>query len=164
MNPKLRPKLKGPFTIIELFNEVDAILKADGRSHKTIIRHLSKLKKCIGKPFNARESTFNESHLINDASREEDPGRERFQAGRDSSQPSTQLKQVGRSECTTAVDGPCSNNTVTRSFNTKQFDDELNLQSKPSQNQLKRSKSLYKIINKDTTDGVSTGIDANRRR
>ena len=75
VNPKLRPKWKGPFTITEIVNEVDEILKADGCSHKTIIRHFSKLKKCIGKPFiapmKARESTFDESHLINDASREE---------------------------------------------------------------------------------------------
>ena len=76
VNPKLRPKWKGPFTITEIFNAVDAILKADGRSHKTIIRHFSKLKKSIGEPFiaqmNARESTFDESHLIIDACREED--------------------------------------------------------------------------------------------
>ena len=50
-----------------------------------------------------------------------------------------------------AVNVRCSNKTVTRSFSTKQIDDELNLQSKPSQNQMKRSKriavNLNKIIN-----------------
>ena len=39
-NPKLRPRWKGPYLVTDLFNEVNAILKADGRSRKTKIVHL----------------------------------------------------------------------------------------------------------------------------
>ena len=77
VNPKLRPKWKAPFTITEIFNEVHAVLKADGRSKKTIIRHFSKLKKCIGKPFvapmNARDLAIDSSHTINEESIEDNP-------------------------------------------------------------------------------------------
>ena len=70
--PKLRPKWKRPFTVTKILNEVDAILKADGRSKKTIIRHFSKLKKCIGKPFvapmNARDLNLDGTHMINEES------------------------------------------------------------------------------------------------
>ena len=34
VNPKLRPRWKGPYLVTNLFNEVNAILKADGRSKK----------------------------------------------------------------------------------------------------------------------------------
>ena len=51
VNPKLRPRWKGPYLVTGILNEVDAILKADGRSRKTLIVHFSKLKKCFGKPF-----------------------------------------------------------------------------------------------------------------
>ena len=69
VNPKLRPKWKGPYLVTGILNEVDAILKADGRSRKTIIMHFSKLKKCFGKPFispmNNRDQTLDESSRIN---------------------------------------------------------------------------------------------------
>ena len=48
-NPKLRPRWKGPYLVTDMFNEVNAILKADGRSRKTKIVHLCKLKRCFGK-------------------------------------------------------------------------------------------------------------------
>ena len=33
-NPRLRPRRKGPYLVTEMFNKVNAILKADGRSNK----------------------------------------------------------------------------------------------------------------------------------
>ena len=41
VNPKLRPRWKGPYTVTNLFNEVNAILKADGRSKKLKVVHFS---------------------------------------------------------------------------------------------------------------------------
>ena len=70
-NPKLRPRLKRPYLVTEMFNEVNAILRADVRSWKTKIVHLCKLKRCFGKPqvvaINNREQSVNESSLISDS-------------------------------------------------------------------------------------------------
>ena len=41
VNPKLRPRWKEPYLVIDLFNEVNAILKADCRSRRTKIVHPS---------------------------------------------------------------------------------------------------------------------------
>ena len=53
-----------------ILNEVDAILKADGRSRITLIVHFSKLKKCFGTPFiapmNYRDQSIEESNLIDE--------------------------------------------------------------------------------------------------
>ena len=74
MNPKLRPRWKGPYLVTGILNEVDAILKADGRSRKTIIVHFSKLKKCFGNPFivpmNRRDQSIEESNVINETESE----------------------------------------------------------------------------------------------
>ena len=40
VNPKLRPRWKGPYLVTDLFNEVNAILKADGQSRRTKVVHL----------------------------------------------------------------------------------------------------------------------------
>ena len=67
-NPKLRPRSKVPYLVHDMFNEVNAILKADGRSRKTNIKHLCKLKRCFGKQpvvaINSREQSVDESSLI----------------------------------------------------------------------------------------------------
>ena len=49
-NPKLRPRWKRPYLVTDMFNDVNAFLKSDGRSRKTKIVHLCKLKRCFGKP------------------------------------------------------------------------------------------------------------------
>ena len=70
VNPKLRPRWKGPYTVANLFNEVNAILKADGRSKKLKVIHFSKLKKCFGKPpiipISNRDHSVEETSLINE--------------------------------------------------------------------------------------------------
>ena len=70
VNPKLRPRWKGPYTVANLFNEVNAILKADGRSKKLKVIHFSKLKKCFGKPpivpISNRDQSVEETSLINE--------------------------------------------------------------------------------------------------
>ena len=70
-NPKLRPRWKGPYLVTDMFNEVNAILKADGRSRKTKIVHLCKLKRCFGKPpvvtINNEEQSVNESSQISNS-------------------------------------------------------------------------------------------------
>ena len=69
-NPKLRPRWKGPYLVTDMFNEVNAILKADGRSRKTKIVHLCKLKKCFGKPqvvAISNEDTINENSQISNS-------------------------------------------------------------------------------------------------
>ena len=64
----MRPRWKGPYLVTELFNEVNAILKADGRSKRTKVVHLCKLKRCFGKaPNNSREHSINENHTINNS-------------------------------------------------------------------------------------------------
>ena len=69
--PKLRPRWKGPYLVTEMLNEVNAILKADGRSRKTKNVHLCKLNRCLGKqPVVAnkfREQSINESSLISNS-------------------------------------------------------------------------------------------------
>ena len=54
-----------------MLNEVNAIQKADGRSRKTKIVHLCKLKRCFGKQpvvaVNSREQSVNESSLISNS-------------------------------------------------------------------------------------------------
>ncbi|MFM7726014.1 MAG: hypothetical protein ACKO7B_04895, partial [Flavobacteriales bacterium] len=57
VNPKLKAKWKGPYTVVSVLNEVDAALKADGRSKKSVICHFSKLKRCFGKPANDQDDT-----------------------------------------------------------------------------------------------------------
>ena len=70
-NPKLRPRWKGPYLVTDMFNEVNAILKADGRSRKTKIVHLCKLKRCFGKPqvvaINNEEQSVNENSQISNS-------------------------------------------------------------------------------------------------
>ena len=77
VNPKLRPRWKGPYLVTGILNEVDAILKADGRSRKTLIVHFSKLKKCFGKPFiapmNYQDQSIEESNLIDETEIEQSP-------------------------------------------------------------------------------------------
>ena len=46
-NPKLRPRWKGPYLVTDILNEVNAVLIADGRSRKTKILRLYKLKRCF---------------------------------------------------------------------------------------------------------------------
>ena len=71
VNPKLRPRWKGPYTVTNLFNEVNAILKADGRSKKLKVIHFSKLKKCFGKPpivsISNRDHSIEETSSINES-------------------------------------------------------------------------------------------------
>ena len=50
LNQKLRPRWKGPFTVIDKTNDVNVLLKPDGRKKKTIVCHMSRLKRCFGKP------------------------------------------------------------------------------------------------------------------
>ena len=69
-NPKLRPRWKGPYLVTDMFNEVNAILKADGRSRKTKVVHLCKLKRCFGKQqqvvsINNQEQSVEESLISN---------------------------------------------------------------------------------------------------
>ena len=70
-NPKLRPRWKGPYLVTDMFNEVNAILKADGRSRKTKVVHLCKLKRCFGKQqvvsINNQEQSVDESSLISNS-------------------------------------------------------------------------------------------------
>ena len=70
-NPKLIPRWKGPYLVTEMFNEVNAILKAYGRSRNTKIVQLCKLKICFGKPqvvsINSRELSINESSMISNS-------------------------------------------------------------------------------------------------
>ena len=70
-NPKLRPRWKGPYLVTDMFNEVNAILKADGRSRKTKIVHLCKLKRCFGKhpvvAINVPDQSVNESSMISNS-------------------------------------------------------------------------------------------------
>ena len=70
-NPKLRPRWKGAYLVSDMFNEVNAILKADGRSRKTKIVHLCKLKRCFGKPqvvaINNEEQSVNENSQISNS-------------------------------------------------------------------------------------------------
>ena len=70
-NPKLRPRWKDPNLVTDTFNEVNAILKADGRSRKTKIVHLCKLKRCFGKPqvvaINNEEQSVNENSQISNS-------------------------------------------------------------------------------------------------
>ena len=40
VNPKLRPRWKGPYLVTGVLNEVDAILKADSKSRKKLIGKL----------------------------------------------------------------------------------------------------------------------------
>ena len=55
-----------------MFNEVNAILKADGRSRKTKVVLLCKLKRCFGKPqvvaINNEEQSVNENSQISNSS------------------------------------------------------------------------------------------------
>ena len=68
INPKLRPRWKGPNLVTDLFNEVNVNLKADGRSRQTKVVHLCKLKMCFCKsPNNSREYSVNESNAINNS-------------------------------------------------------------------------------------------------
>ena len=71
-NPKLRPRCKGPYLVTDMFNEVNAILEADGRSRKTKIVHLCKLTRCFGKQqvvsINIQEQSVNESSRISNSS------------------------------------------------------------------------------------------------
>ena len=65
VNPKLRPRWKRPYLVNDLFNKVDTILKADGRSRRTKVVHLCKLKRCFGKsPNNNRKHSVNGSNTI----------------------------------------------------------------------------------------------------
>ena len=70
-NPKLRPRWKGPYLVTDMFNEVNAVLKADGRSRKTKIVHLCKLKRCFGKQpvvaINVPDQSVNESSMISNS-------------------------------------------------------------------------------------------------
>ena len=71
VNHKLRSRLKIPYLVTDMFNEVNAVLKADGRSQKTKIVHLCKLKRCFGKApifwINSREHSVNESSMISNS-------------------------------------------------------------------------------------------------
>ena len=73
----MRPRWKEPYLVTGILNEVDAILKADGRSRKTLIVHFSKLKKCFGKPFiapmNYQDQSIEESNLIDETEIEQSP-------------------------------------------------------------------------------------------
>ena len=70
-NPKLRRRWKGPDLVTDMFNEVNAILKADDRSRKTKIVHLCKLKRYSGKQpvvvINSQEHSVNESNMISNS-------------------------------------------------------------------------------------------------
>ena len=50
-NQKLRARWKGPYTVIDKTNAVDVLLKPDGPKKKSFVSHMSRLKRCFGKPF-----------------------------------------------------------------------------------------------------------------
>ena len=62
-NPKLRPRWKGAYLVTDMFNEVNALLKAGSHPRKTKIVNLCKLKRSFGKPpvvsINSRERSIN---------------------------------------------------------------------------------------------------------
>ena len=71
LNPKLRLRWKGPYLVTNFFNDVNAILKADGRSKKLKVIHFSKLKKCFGKPpivsISNRDHSIDETNSIQES-------------------------------------------------------------------------------------------------
>ena len=74
VNPKLRPRLKGPYQVTNLFNEVNAILKADGLSKILKVIHFSKLKNLYGIPhivsISNRDHSIDETRSIQNLKKE----------------------------------------------------------------------------------------------
>ena len=50
LNQKLRPQWKGPYTVVDKTSEVNVLLKPDGPKKKSFVCHMSRLKRCFGKP------------------------------------------------------------------------------------------------------------------
>ena len=116
-----------------MFNEVNAVLKTDGRSRKTKIVHLCKLKRCFGNApivsFNSREQSINECSMSNTGSNSFDPisaapnqkgERDRMACANNSSEKITthqlldQVARVERDEHLLTVDGHDSGTTVVK--------------------------------------------------
>ena len=104
VNPKLRPRWKGLYLVTDLFNEFNAILKADGRSRRTKVVHLCKLKRCLGKsPNNNREHSFNESNTINNSVDLVSPASNRIREDSQVEEDDLQLTVDGQDSGTTVI-------------------------------------------------------------
>ena len=69
VNLKLRPRWKRPYLVTDMFNEVNAVLKADGRSKNQDCKSL-KVEKVFGKPpmlSRLTADSINESSLISNS-------------------------------------------------------------------------------------------------
>ena len=122
------------YLVTDMFNTVNAIFKADGRSRKTKIVDLCKLKRCFRKQpvvaINSREQSVNESSLISNSFDPASPApNQKGERGRMACtnantngsndeetvyQPLDQVTQIERDENSMTVDGHDSGTTVSR--------------------------------------------------